>query len=97
MLEGTGELEEEKFRVFMTPPKKIILILIDTLREDHLGCYGYKRNTSPNTNLISAPVSLGDLMPTILALVGYDFSEFDFRCFICGNRNFIAKKGTTMQ
>jgi arylsulfatase A-like enzyme/glycosyltransferase involved in cell wall biosynthesis/2-polyprenyl-3-methyl-5-hydroxy-6-metoxy-1,4-benzoquinol methylase/peptidoglycan hydrolase CwlO-like protein len=29
-------------------PKKIILILIDTLRADHLGCYGYKRNTSPN-------------------------------------------------
>lgn len=27
-------------------PKKIILILIDTLRADHLRCYGYKRNTS---------------------------------------------------
>ena len=48
MLEGTGELEEEKFGVAMTPPKKIIHILIDTLRADHLGCYGYKRNTSPN-------------------------------------------------
>jgi arylsulfatase A-like enzyme/ubiquinone/menaquinone biosynthesis C-methylase UbiE len=32
----------------MTRPKKIILIVIDTLRADHLGCYGYKRNTSPN-------------------------------------------------
>ena len=29
-------------------PKKIILILIDTLRADHLGCSGYKRNTSPS-------------------------------------------------
>ncbi len=29
-------------------PKKIILIIIGTLRADHLGCYGYKRNTSPN-------------------------------------------------
>jgi len=29
-------------------PKKIILIVIDSLRQDHLGCYGYKRNTSPN-------------------------------------------------
>jgi arylsulfatase len=48
MLEGTGGLEEEKLGVTMTPPKKIILILIDTLRADHLGCYGYKRNTSPN-------------------------------------------------
>jgi len=26
----------------------IILISIDTLRADHLGCYGYGRNTSPN-------------------------------------------------
>lgn len=32
----------------MTKPKKIILIVIDTLRADHMGCYGYKRNTSPN-------------------------------------------------
>lgn len=29
-------------------PAKIILIVIDSLRADHLGCYGYKRNTSPN-------------------------------------------------
>lgn len=26
----------------------IILICLDTLRADHLGCYGYDRNTSPN-------------------------------------------------
>ena len=26
----------------------IILITVDTLRPDHLGCYGYHRNTSPN-------------------------------------------------
>jgi arylsulfatase A-like enzyme len=26
----------------------IILISLDTLRADHLGCYGYQRNTSPN-------------------------------------------------
>jgi len=25
----------------------VVLILIDTLRADHLGCYGYQRNTSP--------------------------------------------------
>ena len=31
----------------MTQPKKIILISIDTLRADHLGCYGYQRKTSP--------------------------------------------------
>ena len=28
----------------------IVLISIDTLRPDHLGCYGYTRNTSPSIN-----------------------------------------------
>lgn len=28
--------------------KKIIIISVDTLRADHLGCYGYPLNTSPN-------------------------------------------------
>ncbi|MDH4258169.1 MAG: sulfatase-like hydrolase/transferase [Candidatus Aminicenantes bacterium] len=26
----------------------VIIIAVDTLRADHLGCYGYERNTSPN-------------------------------------------------
>ena len=29
-------------------PDRIILISLDTLRADHLGVYGYHRNTSPN-------------------------------------------------
>ena len=29
-------------------PRGIILISLDTLRADHLSCYGYHRNTSPN-------------------------------------------------
>lgn len=32
---------------------KIILIAIDTLRADHLGCYGYKQPTSPNIDKIA--------------------------------------------
>lgn len=31
----------------------IILVSIDCLRPDHLGCYGYQRNTSPNIDRIA--------------------------------------------
>jgi len=29
-------------------PQSVFIIAVDTLRADHLGCYGYPRNTSPN-------------------------------------------------
>ena len=33
---------------------RILYIDIDTLRPDHLSCYGYLRKTSPNIDLIAA-------------------------------------------
>jgi choline-sulfatase len=32
----------------ISQPSNIILISIDTIRADHLGCYGYKHQTTPN-------------------------------------------------
>ena len=36
------------------PPPNVVLITIDTLRADHLGCYGYFRKTSPNIDALAA-------------------------------------------
>lgn len=36
----------------------VILISIDTLRADHLGCYGYERNTSPRIDQLASEATL---------------------------------------
>ncbi len=40
-------LKERKIKL------KILYLDIDSLRPDHLGCYGYHRNTSPNIDRIA--------------------------------------------
>ncbi len=36
------------------PQLNVLLILVDTLRADHLGCYGYRRPTSPHIDRLAA-------------------------------------------
>jgi len=48
----------------LAAPPDFVLITIDTLRADHLGAYGYGRNTSPN---IDALASQALLVETVLA------------------------------
>jgi arylsulfatase len=36
-----------------SPPSNVLLITVDTLRADHLGCYGYSRPTSPNIDALA--------------------------------------------
>lgn len=40
------------------PRPNIIVIVVDTLRADHLGCYGYQRATSPNVDRFAADALL---------------------------------------
>lgn len=43
------------FLFYLNKPRNlnVILITLDALRSDHLGCYGYQRNTSPFLDLFS--------------------------------------------
>jgi arylsulfatase A-like enzyme/lipoprotein NlpI len=36
------------------PPSNVVIITIDTLRADHLGCYGYKQVRTPNIDSLAA-------------------------------------------
>ena len=40
------------------PKANILLIVVDTLRADHLGCYGYARKTSPRIDAFAAQSTL---------------------------------------
>ena len=35
------------------PPSNVMIIAVDTLRPDHLGCYGYHADTSPNIDALA--------------------------------------------
>jgi arylsulfatase A-like enzyme len=51
-----GELTEAWERRVENP--HVVLIVVDTLRRDHLGCYGYGRDTSPNIDRLASKSTL---------------------------------------
>ncbi len=42
----------------VAPRYNVVLIVSDALRADHLGCYGYQRDTSPNIDRLAASATL---------------------------------------
>lgn len=49
----SANCKKKNLSSYKYPDANIILILIDTLRADHLGCYGYHRNTSPEIDKLA--------------------------------------------
>jgi arylsulfatase A-like enzyme len=49
-----------------TPPPSIVLVTIDTLRADHLGCYGYGRPVSPRIDALARESTLFEQARTTL-------------------------------
>jgi len=72
--------QSEIFLTDLKPPKGIIVISLDTLRADHLGTYGYHRNTSPHIDafanesvvfdkaVVQAPLTLPSHMSIMTSL-----------------------------
>ncbi|MFU8803176.1 MAG: sulfatase [Bradymonadaceae bacterium] len=52
-LEAGHQASVNKFEDIPDPPKNIVMILVDTVRQDHLGYAGYERNTSPHIDAIA--------------------------------------------
>ncbi len=58
-------------------PANIILIVVESLRGDHVGCYGYTRDTTPATDALAADgiqfrrafASSGWTMPSVMSLM----------------------------
>ena len=54
LLAGAGCAPEASHRQGPTPPKRIFLLTLDTLRADHMGCYGYPRLTTPFLDAVAS-------------------------------------------
>lgn len=53
-IEAGKQSAVNQFQQTPKPPKNLVFILIDTLRQDHLGYAGYERKTSPHIDQIAS-------------------------------------------
>ena len=49
----TGVATGDSSTLQAAPPRSVLLITIDTLRADHLGCYGYRRGATPTIDALA--------------------------------------------
>src|SRR3954470_6923013 len=48
-----SQMEPPHVPAELGPPPNVVLISMDTTRPDHLGCYGYRKKTSPNLDALA--------------------------------------------
>src|SRR5947207_11596857 len=53
VLAGVVLVPAALFAAPQKPPANVILVTIDTLRADHLGCYGYHHIETPNIDAVA--------------------------------------------
>lgn len=91
-LDRLEDAARSAYRPTAVEPKNVILIIVDGLRPDHMGIYGYPRETTPNLVRISKEQptrivpevhsSCGDTICAMFSLFSSKFPrEFSFRPF----------------
>jgi len=50
--------------------RSVILVTVDTLRADHLGCYGYRRPTTPNLDRLAASARIFESCYSMAPMTG---------------------------
>jgi arylsulfatase A-like enzyme len=59
---GRARAENAPLAGVTAPRANVVLYIVDTLRADHLGCYGYARPTSPRIDAFAAGATLFESM-----------------------------------
>ena len=76
------------------PPGNVLLITVDALRADHLGCYGYGRDTSPNIDRLAARstrfehalVQWPKTSPSVVSIMTSTYGRTSGVMRLCGQR-----------
>ncbi len=83
------------------PAPNVILISIDTLRPDHLGCYGYDKPTSPNLDRFASEAAIFDNCFSHAPMTGPSCASFltgflPHETKVLGNRSRVPQEVVTV-
>ncbi len=89
------------YRLSRSKGPNIILISIDALRADHLSCYGYHRNTSPNIDQLAGEGALfkngfSQACSTLASHSSIFLSQYPWTHKVVGSKEKIAKSSLTL-